>query len=66
MTKQEEPIHMPQKCHIDMTPVKRFAAERLPDCPLRDILLLEEDKLDAQTFLARFPVWLKLVRILER
>jgi len=52
--------------HINMKPVKRFAAERLPESPLKEILFLEDDTLDAYTFLARLPVWLKLINILER
>lgn len=54
------------KHYVDMKPVKRFAVEILPECPLKEILLLEDDKLDAHTFFARLPVWLRLIKILER
>lgn len=60
---------MPQersKHHVNMKQVKRFAAERLPECSLREILLLEDDKLDAHIFVARLPVWLRLIDISER
>ena len=52
--------------YVDMKEVKRFAAKSLPECPLKEILLLEDDMLDAHIFLARLPVWLKLINILER
>ena len=48
---------------IDMRPVKRFAHNRLPGSPIREVLLVEEDKLDADTFLARLPVWLNLINM---
>ena len=52
--------------HIDMKPLKQFAYEKLPNCSLRNVLLIEADVLDTHTFLARLPIWLKLIRILDR
>lgn len=49
-----------------MKPAKIFAAERLPECPLKELLLLEDDKVDVHTFLARLPLWLRLTKNLGR
>ena len=46
-----------------MRPVKRFARNRLPESLIREVLLCEDDKLDAHTFLARLPVWLNLINM---
>jgi hypothetical protein len=49
---------------VDMTRLKAFAMEKLPqDWPLREILLSESNDLDISTFLARLPVYLKLARL---
>jgi hypothetical protein len=41
--------------YVDMKLLKQFAAEKLSDTPLREILLLEDDKLDVYSFFAK--VW---------
>jgi hypothetical protein len=38
----------------------------MPDCALKEILLNEESELDIQTFLARFPLYLKLSEKLHK
>lgn len=48
---------------VNIKPIKAFAMEKLPkDNPLRLVLLLEDDELDAAVFLARLSLWLKLAR----
>ena len=54
---------MPRK--IDLRPLKAFALKLPPNSPLRVVFLLEDEKLDVYTFLARMPVWLRLLRISE-
>jgi len=47
---------------VDVRRLKKFAFSRLPkNSTLRDLILSEEDKLEAHTFLARLPIWLKLL-----
>jgi hypothetical protein len=49
---------------IDFRRVKKFAAEDLPlGSSLREILLAENDEMDATTYLARIPVFLHLMRL---
>jgi len=44
--------------------LKEFAFNHLPkDSTLRDIILSEEDEISVSTFLARLPIWLKLLKI---
>ena len=50
---------------INLQPLKAFALKLPSSSPLRVILLLEDDELDVRTFLARMPVWLRLLRISE-
>lgn len=64
--KMTKAIQKTLKYNIDMKPIKRFAAERLSESPLKKVLLLEDDKLDVHIFLARLPVYLNLINILER
>lgn len=48
---------------LDITPLIKFAAE-LPEGPLKSVLLSEIDgEMDVTTFLARYPVWLRLGRM---
>ena len=50
---------------VNLQPLKVFALNLPPNSALREILLLEDDELDVHTFLARMPIWLKLIRGLE-
>jgi len=52
--------------YINMKPLKQFAYEKLPECALKKILLIEHDFLDVDIFLARLPLWLNLIKILGR
>lgn len=52
------------KNHIDVRPLKQFAYEKLPESPLKEILLIEDDILDIDAFLARLPIWLRLSKLL--
>ncbi len=55
--KQQNRVNASRK--VDISSIKEFAAS-MPDCALKEILLSEETELDIQTFLARFPLYLKL------
>jgi len=49
---------------INIKKLKEFTFTQIPsDWPLREILMSESDKLDALTFLARLPVYLKLLKM---
>ena len=52
---------------VNIKTLKKFALNKLPkDWPLREILLSEsDDELDVFVFLARLPVWLRLMRLSE-
>ena len=50
---------------VNLQPLKSFALNLPLNSALREILLLEDDELDVHTFLARMPVWLRLLRISE-
>ena len=52
------------KTKISIRKLKDFAFTQLPkDWALREILLSEQDALDIYVFLARLPVWLKLLKV---
>jgi len=49
---------------INIQRLKDFAFSEIPkDWPLREILITESEEVDVSTFLARLPVWLKLLRM---
>ena len=50
---------------VNLQPLKAFALKLPSNSTLREILLLEDDELDVHTFLARMPIWLRLIRGLE-
>jgi len=50
---------------VNISKLKNFALKLPLGSPLRDILISEESKLSAQTFLARLPIYLKLCRLEE-
>ena len=46
---------------IDIRSLKEFALREIPpDCPLREILLAEKDEIDADEFIVKVPVFLRL------
>lgn len=47
---------------VDISSLKQFAAEKLPDSPLRDLILLEKDKMAPEEYVIKVDVWLKLLR----
>lgn len=48
---------------VSMRKLKDFAFEKMPkSSPLRDLLLAEDDELDAEAFFAKTDVWLKLLK----
>jgi len=52
------------KTRINIRKLKDFAFAQLPrDWPLREILLSEEDELEIYTFLARMPIWLRVLKV---
>lgn len=55
-------LRLETKRRILMRELKDFAFEKLPrGSALRDVLLAEDDELDADVFLAKTDVWLKLL-----
>ena len=49
---------------VDIRPLKQFAASKLPsDHSLRTVLLVEEDTLPAEEFLAKVKMWVKLANV---
>ena len=55
--------HSNQRRTIDIKPLKSFAFEKFPkDCALRDVLLAEQDFLNAEEFAVKMEIWLKLLR----
>lgn len=64
---QSEKIEARNLSEVDLRGLKRFASESLPvDSVLRGILVGEDDKITADTFLARLPVWLRLSKLERR
>ncbi len=56
-------LPLKQDKKLDITPLIKFAAE-LTEGPLKSVLLSEIDgEIDVTTFLARYPVWLRLARM---
>ena len=55
--------HSNQRKRVDIKPLKFFAFEKFPkDCALRDVLLAEQDFLNAEEFAVKMEIWLKLLR----
>jgi hypothetical protein len=64
---QSEKIEARNLSEVDLRGLKRFASESLPvDSVLRGILVGEDDKITADTFLARLSVWLRLSKLERR
>jgi len=52
---------------LDIRLLKQFAAERLPtESALRQVLLVEEDKIPISEFVCKSSLWLKLLKRGER
>lgn len=55
---------MMPRTKIEIRRLKTFASTNFPRYwPIRQILLLEDDLLDVNVFLARVPLWLRLIRL---
>ena len=50
---------------MDIAPLKAFAAEKLPKSALKDVLLAEKDRVPVTDFVARVPVYLRLLGCIE-
>ena len=48
-------------CNIRV--LKNYAVDLPKDSRLRDLILAEDDELDAEEFLAKMDLWLKLLRM---
>jgi hypothetical protein len=49
---------------VDIRPLKLFAREKIPlKCVLRDLLLTDNDELEAAEFLVKTKVWLRLLQV---
>jgi hypothetical protein len=46
--------------NVNIHPIKEFARKKMPPSPLREVLLIEDDVIDANAFLAKLPLWLRL------
>jgi hypothetical protein len=56
-------LALKQDKKLDITPLIKLAVE-LPEGPLKTVLLSEIDgEMDVTTFLARYPVWVRLARM---
>lgn len=52
---------------LDIRPIKRFVAVKLPkEHPLHMVLLMDDDWLDVETFIGRIPIWLRLASLMHR
>jgi len=57
----------PSLRRLNMSPLKKFAQEKLlPSSVLRQVLLSERDNLSFAEFVARIEIWLRLMRWEER
>ncbi|GAI54064.1 unnamed protein product [marine sediment metagenome] len=49
---------------LDLRRLKRFAREKLSTHPiLRDLILMEPDKVDAREYLGKLPIWVELLEL---
>ena len=48
---------------VNLTELKKFALEKLPEGSLRDDILSQPDELPPEEYLANCRVWLRLVRL---
>jgi hypothetical protein len=48
---------------INLTDFKKFALQKLPDCPLRDDILSQPDEISPEEYLADCRVWMRLARL---
>ena len=53
------------KTYVSMQSLKQFAQEKLPDSALKEILMSEGDEISAQEFIAKLPIYLKLLKRVE-
>ena len=51
--------------YVSMQSLKQFAQEKLPDSALKEILMSEGDEISAQEFIAKLPIYLKLLKRVE-
>jgi hypothetical protein len=51
---------------VDIRPLKQFVAERFPETPLREILLLEDDKMDVNSFIIKVQTWFQLLQWVKK
>ncbi|MDG6977813.1 MAG: hypothetical protein JRN58_01900 [Nitrososphaerota archaeon] len=49
--------------NVNLSGLKRFALEKLPDGPLRDDILSQPDEVSLEEYLANCRVWLRLARL---
>ena len=51
--------------YVSKQSLKQFAQEKLPDSALKEILMSEGDEISAQEFIAKLPIYLKLLKRVE-
>jgi hypothetical protein len=49
--------------NVNLSSIKRFALEKLPEGALRDDILSQPDDLPPEEYLANCRVWLRLARL---
>jgi hypothetical protein len=55
---------MTHQSTVDMTPLKRLALKRLPPASaLREVILNEPDEISSSEYIAKLPIWQKLLKI---
>lgn len=58
---------MPPEVKLNLKPLKNFAIEKLPqNSTLREILLLEPDKLSTSDFITKFDIWTALFNLEQK
>ena len=48
---------------VELTGLKRFALEKLPESALRDDILSQPDKISPEEYVANCRVWLRMLRL---
>jgi hypothetical protein len=48
---------------VNLTSLKKFALQKLPEGPLRDDILAQPDEITAEEYVANCRVWLRMLRL---
>lgn len=50
---------------VDLSDLKQFALQKLPDGPLRDDILAQPDEITPEDYVANCRVWLRMLRTIK-